>query len=299
MEGDKLIGVLEILDELRDIYKKIHDERRSQAYSVAAKSLRRQPNIPLEKIRDLDGIGKGIADKIVEFVNTGKVKKLEELRKDPIVIAWKVFGGIMNATPEIWIAAGARTIKDLSRLAALGKIKLTSTQQLGIRYYSDINTRIPRAEVKEIGEDICVRAAATGAISSCEIVGSYRRLAKTSGDVDVLISGWNETFLLDFKKAIVADCIIVSAGKERLTLLYGGKHRQVDILYVRPDEYYAALNYFTGPAEHNIRMRGLAKARGLRLNQHGLYRDDVRIPLASESEIYKICGVEYLSPDIR
>lgn len=297
----EVTNIVNQLNELRDLYKKMGDEYRAAAYSTAAKSMSNYSgNNSMEELRNLDGIGKGIAEKIIEFITTGHIKKLEQLRKDPIIIASIQLSKIMgagNAAVREWIASGVRSIDDLKRMAALGKVTITSTQQLGIRYYSDLTTKIPREEVKQIGEEICKIAAGVRSISSCEIVGSYRRGTALSGDVDILICGLVESFLSELKAVLKASAIIVSAGKERLTILWKGKLiRQVDILYVDPSSYFAALNYLTGSYEHNNRLRRLAKSKGMRLNQHGLFRNGERIPLNSEADIYKMCGVEYLAP---
>jgi len=308
--------MLTALDKLRRIYDVLGDDYRAAAYKKAQESLANyNGNYSMEELLGLDGVGRGIASKVIEFRRTGRIEKLEELRKDPKIVAWKLFSGVLGAGPETlkkWIEMGLKTLADLKTAAATGKITITKTIRLGIKYYSDLIGRIPRAEVAAIGAQICKIGAGIGALSSCELVGSYRRGAAESGDVDVLICGRMTDFLAKLKQRLAdeGNCIdILSCGKEKMTLLWqydgaGGTTRQVDIMYVAPTNYYAALSYFTGSYSHNTRLRGLAKRAGMKLNQNGLYKKDKNgawspIPLRSEKDIYAAIGVDYIAPSSR
>jgi DNA polymerase/3'-5' exonuclease PolX len=276
--------------------------------------------------RAATGIGDRIFAKIKEFANTGHIKELDTLEQHPRIRAYRVLGAIMGVGPvtiDKWFAAGIHTIADLRKAHASKRITLTATQQLGIEHYTDLSTRIPREEMEMIGKQIC---DCVGAIihtdtdapahkTMCEIMGSYRRGARDSGDVDLIVriptnksADIHQRIAHELRKSVEFVAIVI-AGPSRLTFLWRiappaqadttNKVRQVDILLCPRGTYFAALLYFTGSAVFNEAMRGLAKARGFRLNQNGLYRNGRFIAVSSEEEIFRVIGLNYVPPHDR
>lgn len=276
--------------------------------------------------RATTGIGDRIFAKIKEFADTGYIKELDELEQHPRVRAYRILGTIMGVGPvtiDKWFAAGIHTLADLLKAHASKRITLTATQQLGIEHHLDLSTRIPREEMEMIGKQICDRAGAITRVgadahthkTTCEIMGSYRRGARDSGDVDLIVqvptnklADIHQQIAHELRKS-VEFVAMVSAGTSRITFLWRiappaqatttNKVRQVDILLCPRETYFAALLYFTGSAVFNEAMRGLAKARGFRLNQNGLYRNGRSIAVSSEEEIFRVIGLNYVPPHDR
>lgn len=310
-----LIAILRDFSKLLDLNG---DEYKSRAYATAANNLSKTKEFKTAeelKSTKIAGIGKGIAEKIIEFNDTGKIQEYETLRASTPIELFGVLGA-GDKTVKQWIATGIRSLADLQKSATNGKIKLTRQQAAGLKYYDDLNERIPRNEVTIIGNRCheWIKQLAPDCIF--EIVGSYKRGSPTCGDIDCLVAPANAgdymPQLLDELASILPldpDFItIISAGRERLTLLYrsdiSGKVRQIDILYVTKQSWAAALLYFTGSYELNRIMRGIAQKKGYRLNQSGLYKVTksgklTLVKTPTEADIFRILGMKYLIPSLR
>lgn len=304
-------GLISALAELQEIEEILGDTYRSKAYRKAIAELRKLKNIEDLK-KKIPSIGKGILSKITEFMKTGKIKELEKLRKSPIVMAHRELGKILGVGPSTvnkWLQMGINSIAKLRRAIANKKVTLNKMQKYGLCYYADLNERIPRAEVAALGEYIKRLLLQINPNVLFEIAGSFRRLESTSGDIDILVSSshFDENLLPSLLEILRHDPNFIdalSAGTERITFLYkspiSGKVRQLDILNIPYESYYAALLYFTGSAEFNESIRGYAKRKGYRLNQAGLFiRRDKKlelVPVQSEKEIFDVLGLNYVPP---
>lgn len=285
--------LFEILLEFANIYNLLGDQYREGAYRTAAVFIESLDyaldNKTIKKFmtNKHPGIGPSIMNKIKDYIETGEIKKLQQLKNDPRIKASQIFSKILGVGPSTiknWIAKGITSLDELKKAIKENKIKLNNTQILGLKYYDDLNERIPRNEITVIAHQLQQLFPND---SRFVVAGSYRRGLSTSGDVDILVSVTPEIFRAFEQKIsnhknsgkLIA---IVSRGPERLTFLWkSGDHpdsknmvRQVDILNLSPDHYWAGLLYFTGSWEFNEAMRSYAKGLGLRLNQNGLFRLD-------------------------
>lgn len=314
--------IVAILEELRDLSELMGEHFREKAYRIAAETIQGLPTDLTPEAADalttkagkLPGIGPGIAAKIQEFISTGAVAELEKLRADPQVVAYKSLTGIAGvgpATAKRWIGEGIQDVNSARRAVEAGTLTVNHMQQLGLEHYDDLRQRIPRAEVTAIGAAIKAHVIGADPNAIFEIAGSYRRGAESSGDIDILITNarvFDDDLLHKIAELLRADRAFIgelSAGSERLTFLYrwNGIVRQVDLLNITYRSYYAALIYFTGSWEFNQRMRTLAKKKGFRLNQAGLFRINDRthtpIPASSERDIFDLLGMPYIEPKER
>lgn len=286
--------LIDILDEFRYIYNIIGQPHKSRAYSIVVSELRKLK--PGQSVRlPIKGAGKGISAKIQEFFDTGDISAIHPLRIEAAAYGdFSKILGVGPATIRSWLQLGITSMAKLRTAVGKKQIILTHAQKLGLRYYKDLNMKIPRAKVAAIARVVCKHVA------RWEITGSYRRGARTSGDVDILIVG--PASLVCAKICEDPNFVnTVSSGPEKITFLYtyDGQVVSVDIVGVPSDSFFAALNYFTGSREHNIWLRGLAKKLGYRLNQNGLFKGAKKISLRSEEEIYRILGLEYIAPHNR
>lgn len=311
--------IMAMLAEFAKIYDVLGDVFKSKAYATAAATVAKlsyaisRDNIEQFLAAPPKGIGKGISSRIREFVESRRVVDLDDLKKSREYIAHTEFTkiiGVGPATARKWLEMGVDTLLKLRQAVAAGRIEMSHAQKLGMIYYTDLNQRIPRPEVAAIGAKMKSYVNQLARDNKFEIVGSYRRGAQTSGDVDCVMTTQK------FDPKIIARLVelletdtnfidILSQGEQKITFLYRGKAtvRQVDIFYADYAEYIPHILYATGSAEHNEYVRGVAKRQGYRLNQIGLFKITPKgmkkITLHTERELYDILKIPYAEPHER
>lgn len=296
---------ISVLKKMAEYYTNTNDRWRSVAYRRAITELDGITDRKISTAEDamqLPCFGPRLADKLEEIVNTHSLARLEYALSDPMSKVLALFLGIYGvgkSTADKWIAQGFRTLDDL-----LDRAKLNDNQRMGIDHYQDLNTRIPREEVTQLGEYVKAEAAKIDQSVHLLIGGSYRRGADTSGDIDFIItkdgttSGQDLVPFLDqlvgnlwrqgFLTAEVAShsshkdsggskwhgcCVLPRIAGFNDDENYRPIWRRIDLLLVPQSEYGAALIYFTGNDIFNRSLRLLASRKGMRLNQRGLYKD--------------------------
>ncbi|KAB8289698.1 hypothetical protein EYC80_010609 [Monilinia laxa] len=325
---------IEILSRMRDYYERIGDQWRTRSYLQACGQLKNQPAL----IRNFDEaiaipkIGQRIAKKIEEIVLTGRLLRLEHAEAEPDDKILQLFMGIYGVNVKLaskWISQGHRTFSDLTT-----HVRLTPSQIIGIEHYDDLQLRIPRDEVTALGRHIADTAQTLDPNIEIIIGGSYRRGAKTSGDIDIIISKPNTTktteltpFLSSLVKTLTGSKFLVAALSVPHNSEGSKWHgccvlppssssqpdpqpwRRIDFLLVPSSEIGTALIYFTGDDIFNRSMRLLAGKKGMRLNQRGLYRDVMRergsrkritegtlVEGRDERKIFEVLGVPWREP---
>ena len=337
-------GLYDIFGKLYETMMATGEPFRARAYKKAQETiLMNDGDITRDNYGDLmgkPGIGDTIMKKIKEYIDTGKLNILEREKDNPVLIFTKIYGVGPKKAQELVNKYKFNTIQDL-REAIYGidiKGQITNTvglsilrhdilndkQIIGLRYYEDILERIPRDEIdkynnqfNDIIKSICQEEqfimgdiGDTGdIICNIEIVGSYRRGAITSGDIDVIIS--NNRDDMDIFKRFVDVCLernivieVLSRGKTKSLVIaklpglnisesHGEGHgegdseghseghskvdggyipRRVDFLFTTREEYPFAKLYFTGSALFNTVMRKHAVDMGYTMNEHGIYK---------------------------
>jgi NAD-dependent DNA ligase/predicted flap endonuclease-1-like 5' DNA nuclease len=306
---------IELLDELAQLMIKKGEPFRSRAYKKAEEAIIKFPDDinTISQLKDIPGIGTTILTKLEEYIKTGKVSVLERERNDPANILAGIYGIGPKKAKEL-VEAGITTIAQLENKPGIDM--LNDKQKLGVKYYQDIQKRIPREEIVEFGElfkQLFDKVAPKN--SDFEIVGSFRRGAKTSGDIDIIITN-NDNNREAFDKVLdllIKDKIItevLSRGKTKsLTLVQikkDGPIRRVDFLYTPPDEYAFALFYFTGSKLFNTIVRQQALDLGYTLNEHGFSNMNKGVKgkkvdkyFPTEASILNFLGFEYVKPENR
>ncbi|TEY74208.1 hypothetical protein BOTCAL_0075g00100 [Botryotinia calthae] len=292
---------IQILSRMKDYYERIGDQWRTRSYMQACGQLKNQPTLirTFSEAIVIPKIGQRIAKKIEEIVLTGRLRRLDHAEAEPDDEILKIFMGIYGVNYKLaskWISQGHRSFADLKN-----NIKLTPSQQIGIEHYDDLQLRIPRHEIEQLGKFIADTTKTIDPEIEITIGGSYRRGAKTSGDIDIIISKPHTTkttqltpFLSSLVKSLTASHFLTAAlavphnnegskwhGCCVLPSSSFASHppdpwRRIDFLLVPASEIGAALLYFTGDDIFNRSMRLLAGRKGMRLNQRGLYRDVMR-----------------------
>lgn len=331
--GDNKTGpntrTMSILQEMADYYANTRDEWRQKAYRSAISALRNQSTqiATKEQALCINGIGESIAEKIEEIVVTNRLRKLDYTKLDPrqrILQTFMKIYGVGYAVAERWVSAGYRTLDDL-----LAKAALTPNQRIGIAHYEDFNTRIPRTEVAKHASIVKTTLHGLDANYKVYTMGSYRRGAETSGDIDLIITCSDASItkiretICDKLVPMLTDSGFLVAALAQTSAADGTKWhgasclpgsslwRRIDFLLVPDDELGAALIYFTGNDIFNRSLRLLASRKGMRLNQRGLYRDVLRdagraklsegelIEGRDERKIFMALGVPWRPPQHR
>ena len=301
----------------------------SKSYRQAATILGKQTELIASKQQAmaLKSIGDSIAKDIEEFVTTGKLRRYHLAEADATQKLRKTFQGVYAVGPAqaaIWIAKGRQSLEDVMK-----NEELTENQKVGIEHYNDFQTPIPRAEVQEHETFVKEKASTLSPLLEIIIGGSYRRGRDQSGDVDFMITSSslppNVVSNLVFKELFPC---LVRAGYLKHSLMRAdtksskfmaaaslpgreGPWRRVDFLVVPWAELGAAVLYWTGDRIFNRSVRLLASKKGMRLNQHGLWKGVLRGPnrekitegelleAYDEKTIFELLGVPFVEPKDR
>ena len=287
---------------------------RARAYQKAQQSimLYKEPINSLDQIKDLKGVGKTILAKFEEYLETGKLKAIEKEKENPLFIFTNIYG-VGPKKAQALIAKGITTIAQLRE----NQDELNDKQKIGLEYYEAIEERIPRSEIVRFETVLSDVFKGLGFPSATmEIVGSYRRGAKDSGDIDIIMTdtAHNPELLSRFVAKLVEMKIVLhklTDGKTKVLAIAelpkkGATPRRVDFLYTPPDEFAFAILYFTGSKIFNTVMRQRALDRGYTLNEHGIYhmvsgKKGAKVDQAfpNEKSIFDFLDMQYKKPEER
>lgn len=305
---------IEMTDELAMYKTKRGDHFRARAFQKANESLVMHPHeinaSNYKELSKLPGIGETMIHKFGELIETGSLRALERERNDPK----NIFSDIYGVGPKKADSLVEKGVKTLEELKSRQNELLNEKQKIGLRHYDDILKRIPRSEIDDYAK---VFQASFDDVKTddaeMQIVGSYRRGAQTSGDIDVIVTSSQQSMFNAFmdkllEKNIITD--VLSRGNTK-SLVVGklpssSTHRRIDFLYTPKDEYPFALLYFTGSKIFNTVMRARALSMNYSLNEHGIYKmdgkkkgDKVQHHFATEEDIFQFLNMEYKAPQQR
>ena len=303
---------IDIMDKLSDIMMKQGEPFRARAYQKAQETIMTYPTdiINPDQLKGLPHIGPTIMEKLKEYTATGTLKILEREKNNPVNILADVYGIGPKKAKDL-VADGITSISQLRE----NQNKLNDVQKVGLKYYEDILERIPRSEIDQYADvfEQNFKQASQGSDGRFEIVGSYRRGAKASGDIDVIITAENSSVFVQFINLLIKQHIIVevlSRGATKCLVITkipsSNTYRRVDFLYSTPQEYPFSVLYFTGSKIFNTVMRSYALKMGLTMNEHGLYKmqdkkkgDKVEHVFNSEKDIFDFLNLVYKAPNER
>lgn len=254
--------------------------------------------ITVDEISKLPGIGKGILIRLNEFIKTGTLKELKcpEEKSDTLDLFLNIYG-VGPITAAKLYNDGYRKLEDIPFK------KLTKSQQLGVIYYDDINSRIPRDEINSFNKQLQQRILQYNKENKREvkvmICGSYLRGKKESGDIDIIVAERKDDIDVDKLLLFLYPLIefILAKGKTKVLSLGGlGKRRRIDLELVKWENWAFALLYFTGSKNFNKCIRQIAKDKGYLLNQEGIFSGTTRYHMDTEKEIFEFLGAKYQTP---
>ncbi len=315
-------------DEFADLLAADDVEYKPRAYRRAADSVRAHPS-PIaaavergdrEAIEEIDGVGDAIASKIVEYVETGAIAELEELKAElPIDIAdiTRIEGVGPKTAGKLYRELGIETLDHLEAAAEAGKIqevkgfgpKTEANIRENIEFARTVGQRQLLGESRPLADDVLGYLDGLDAVDAIEVAGSIRRWRETIGDVDVLVGTEAGEDVIDAFVGWEAVDSEIESGPEKASVRVG--EIRVDLRVVVPDEFGAALQYFTGSKDHNVTLRNHAIDRGMKINEYGAFdvsdvddhtsgqRVGDRVAGESETGMYESLGLDWIPPELR
>jgi DNA polymerase (family 10) len=269
----------------------------------------------IDALLELPGIGKAIASKIEEYLKTGRMKHLDEL-KEEIPIDIGQLGAIEGIGPKtlkaIYQKLKVTDMIGLEKAALEGRLK--TVPGITARKEQDILKKIEFAkksggrsligEVWPLAKKIEARLKGLEGVKRAALAGSARRMKETIGDLDYLVCASEPERVMDFFAKMPEVEEVKSRGPAKVFVRLAGGI-DCDLLAVPEESWGSALLYFTGSKEHNVELRRIAIARGLRLNEWGIFEaegnndNSKRVAGASEEDVYKALGLAWIAPEMR
>ncbi len=321
MSKDYKQTIIDSLDVLRKRDQADKSPFGARAYAKVISQLRDHdgPITSYEDVLTIDGIGEKISKKIKEILETGVLASAERAKElyniDALDTLQNIYGvGPAKATELV--TQGYTSIKQLREAIKVAPKLLNDKQKIGLKYYEDLLERIPRIEMEEHKDVLESLLPDEMSEYNLDIVGSFRREAESSGDIDVLL---RMPLHIDSKSAkehlslyvkmlegfgYITDILALGEHKcMAISKIYNGKSRRLDLLMTPDIEYAYALLYFTGSDKFNVAFRQHALNKGYTLNEHALtpIRPDVKeVPyMRTEKDIFKFLGLRYIEPSTR
>jgi DNA polymerase (family X) len=294
------------------------DRFRVNSYKKAARTIKECPD-SLEtiseagRLTDLPGVGKGTASRIKQFLETGHIDVLDELQAKfppglPRLLDIQGMGPKKVALAYRELNVGS--IDDLKRVIESGELaKLpglgeTSVKKIGegIAFMEKSGGRTAMGRALPVAAIFSKLIAKLPGVKQVEVAGSLRRGKETVGDVDLLCEAADGGAVIEAFTKFDGVVRVLAKGntKGSVTVDLGdGRELQVDLRVVDGESFGAALQYFSGSKEHNVRLRERAVAKKWRLNEYGLYDGETQIAGETEEGIYKKLGLPWIPPELR
>jgi DNA polymerase (family 10) len=262
-----------------------------------------------EDLTELDGIGEDLASKIEGFVKTGKMQQLEDLVED-VPLALSEFLRIPGLGPKrvgvLYRKLDIKSVDDLAQAVAEGRIEELDGFGPGtvekIRNYLETKKgkkeRVKFVIAEQVIEPLRSYLKSSSLCEVVEVAGSYRRKKETVGDIDILVVGDEGEKIIDFFCKYEDIKEVVSKGDTKSTVILRNDI-QVDVRVVNAKSAGAAIQYFTGSKEHNIKLRDIAKKRGLKINEYGVYKGENKVAGEDERDIYEYLDMSWIPPELR
>ncbi|HEX5035413.1 MAG TPA: nucleotidyltransferase domain-containing protein, partial [bacterium] len=293
---------------------------RVRAYRNGARAIRDYPESLAalaaegkDNLTKIQGIGADLAAKIVTLVETGELPMLTELKSQipsSLPALLRIPGVGPKKAAQVFKQLGIATLDELKQACVEGKVQKlkgfgVKTESLilqGIGVASQANERLYWSSADRMAQDLRQFMAPCKSIEQMEFAGSYRRGKETVGDLDLLVVSTNVKEVMDRFGEFPPRETIIARGDTKMSLRTGSG-LQIDLRVVPAESFGAALQYFTGSKEHNVILRGMAKAKGLKINEYAVYRveDGKETPIAgkTEKEVYDTLGLPVFPPEIR
>lgn len=314
MKNQLVANILYQIADLLDLKGEIFFKTR--AYRMAAQTIEVleediEDITKEDRLQEIPGVGEGLAKKIKEIVETGKLDYFERLKKEMpegLIDLLDIPGLGPKKVAAIYKNLGITTLEELQKAATEGKLRVLDgfgevTEQnilRGIQLLEKTSGRALLNVAYSDGTSYLEYLKKCKKIEKTSVAGSLRRMKETIGDVDILASSKHPDEVMYYFVKYPGVQQILAKGTTKSSVLLKD-NIQVDLRVVEPKSYGAALQYFTGSKEHNVTLRGFAIKKGYKLNEYGLFEKDTEkyIVGKTEEEIYKKIGFPYIEPELR
>jgi DNA polymerase (family 10) len=305
-----------LLYEIADILEIQAVKFKPQAYRRAAQNIENLGESIEDvhrngKLQDIPGVGKAIASKVGEYLDEGRLEYLEDLREEVpegVLTLLEIPGLGPKKVSLLYKEVGILNIEELK--AACENHSLEKIRGLGAKTEANIlhginllettRGRFLLNEALHNGEALSVYLSALKSVKKLELAGSLRRMKDTVGDLDILITSNNPEEVMERFVSYDDAAEVLMKGDTKSSIRLGDG-MQVDLRVVPSDSFGAAMQYFTGSKEHNVKVRKVAISKGLKINEYGVFRkdSDEKIAGADEKKVYESLGLQFIPPELR
>ncbi len=313
--------VADVFDEIADMLE-FQDANpfRVRAYRNAARTIRdlTEPltaivNDPDRDLTEIEGIGKDLAEKIATLVQTGTLPQHQELMQQvpaSVLSLMRIPGLGPKKAAALYRELGVKTLEDVRRACEEGKVrtlkgfgaKTEKTILEGLATAAVAEQRVYWFKADDIARAVREHLRPCKSLEKLEVAGSYRRGRETVGDLDILVVSSDPNEVMDRLATFPGVDKVLARGETKMSVRVS-QGLQIDLRVVPAESFGAALQYFTGSKAHNIKLRGLAKDRGLKINEYGVFRikgdQEEWIAGRTEEEVYAALDLPWFPPEIR
>jgi DNA polymerase (family 10) len=261
------------------------------------------------ELKNIPGIGEGMAQKIVEYLKTGKISKFEEVRKgvsDELIAIMDIPGMGPKTLSMLHREKGISNLSQLEKALEDGSLmglfgireKKIENMKRGIQLLKQSKGRMNLGMAFPVAKRIVETLRQKTGSKKIEWAGSLRRMKENIGDIDILATGpEKEKIVQTFRHLPEVKEVLASGETKASVIVEGGT--QIDLRVVEEDSYGAALQYFTGSKGHNIHLRGIAKAKGIKINEYGVFKGKKKIGGKEEKDVYRSLKMDWIDPELR
>ena len=266
-----------------------------------------------ERLLAIEGIGKAVADKAATLARTGRLPQLDELLAEipeSVLAIMRIPGIGPKKAAALYHQLGVQTLDELKQACEAGRVRelkgfAAKTERAileGLALASAAGQRLYWAEADQIAQALREHLRDAAAIEQLEWAGSYRRGRETVGDLDLLAVADRPAEVMDRFGEFPGVASVLARGDTKMSVRLSSGF-QVDLRIVPRESFGAALQYFTGSKAHNVVLRGLAKQRGLKINEYGVFRmegeQETYLAGATEAEVYGTLDLPCFPPELR
>ncbi|HSB81664.1 MAG TPA: DNA polymerase/3'-5' exonuclease PolX [Candidatus Methylomirabilis sp.] len=310
--------------EIKDLFNEIADfleikgenPFRVRAYRRAAQAVEGLPEdiaaiAERGALLTIPGIGKDLAAKIQEYLDSARVEYLEDLRREipaGVIDLMRIHGVGPKTAKLLYEQVGVDSVEKLEalalahKLAGLPGIKAKTEENIlkGIQVWKSGRERMPLGSALVLAEGILQALRALHEVDQIAVAGSLRRMKETVKDIDLLVTSAKPARVMEVFVGLPNVAEVLAHGDTKSSVRLK-EAIQVDLRVVDPGCFGAALQYFTGSKQHNIRVRELAQRKGLKVNEYGVFQEesDRRVAGATEEEVYRAVGLPLIPPELR
>jgi DNA polymerase (family 10) len=261
------------------------------------------------ELKKVPGIGEGMAQKIEEYLKTGKISKYEEVKKgvsDELIAMMEIPGMGPKTLAMIHKEKGIGNLSQLEKAVEDGSLiglpgtgeKKAENIRRGIELLKASKGRMNLGVAFPLAKRIVETLREKTRSKKIEWAGSLRRMRENIGDIDILATGPNHEKIIHAFTHLPEVKEVLASGETKASVIVEGGV-QIDLRVVEEDSYGAALQYFTGSKDHNIHLRGIARAKGIKINEYGVFKGEKKIGGKDEREVYKALAMDWIEPELR